>query len=69
VLERAVRTALRRGIKDGLVGGSRVWLALGAAAVGYRLWHRAAGWVSPTVIREELAPGQTLVVAHLGEPS
>jgi hypothetical protein len=67
--ERLLRYALRQGYRRGLRGGSRVWLAAGGAAVAVR----AVRWVirpgRDVVVHEILAPGQTLVITHLDEPS
>jgi len=63
--DRAVRAAMRRGLRKGLGEGSRAWLALGAVATGVRLVRYMAGPGKPTVVTEELAPGQTLVIRHL----
>lgn len=68
MFERAVRAGLRHGFRKGLVGGSQAWLALGAVALGVRLVQRF-GRPEPEIVREELRPGETLVIAHLAEPS
>jgi hypothetical protein len=69
VFERAVRYGLRRGLRSGLIDGSRVWLAVGAAAVGVRVLQRLTRPPAADTVREELAPGQALVITHLVEPS
>jgi hypothetical protein len=63
LLERAVRVGIRRGLRDGLVGGSRLWLALGAAAVGVRVVQLATAR-KPVVVTERLAPGEAILVRH-----
>ncbi len=55
-----LRTALRRG----LLGGSRVWTVVGAVALGARVLHKLAGSDPEVVYREELRPGETLVLSH-----
>ena len=65
VTDRALRGAVRTGLRKGIGDGSRVWLAVGAVALGVRLLQRMAGPGKPVVVTEELAPGQTLVVHHL----
>lgn len=64
LVDRAVKAALRLGMRKGLGDGSRVWLAVGAAAVGVRLLQRMAA-SGQECISEELAPGQVLVITHL----
>ncbi len=56
--------ALRRiGLARG-IGGSRAWLAVGLAAGGLQLVRRAVKREPDVVYREELHPGQTVVVQH-----
>jgi hypothetical protein len=54
-----MRTGFTRGI-----GGSRGWLALGATAGGLHLLRRMAKREEKVVYREELFPGQSLVIQH-----
>ena len=68
MLERIVRAGLRRGFRDGLVGGNRAWLAVGTVALGVRLLRKLSR-PEPVVVCEPLRPGETLVIAHLPEPS
>ena len=63
--DRAVRAALRKGLRRGLIDGNRVWLSIGVAAVGVRLVQRLASPGEPIIVRERLAPGETLVIRHL----
>ncbi len=65
MLERLLREATRRGLRRGIGEGSRVWLLVGAAAVGLRLLRWMAGPGKPIVVTEELAPGETLEIRHL----
>jgi hypothetical protein len=60
VLSRLARTGLRRGLVD----GNRTWLAVGAAAAGFRLLRRLASKQPKVVFSEELAPGTTLLISH-----
>ncbi len=51
------------GMRRGLLGGSRAWLAAGVAA-----WVvRAARKPAQVVYRTELEPGQQVVIDHLTE--
>jgi hypothetical protein len=68
MFDRLVRVALRRGLRQGLGDGNRVWMAVGTAAVTVRLLQRLARR-SEVVVTEDLAPGQTLVITHLPKPS
>ena len=67
MFDRLLRLALRRGFQRGVGEGSGPWLAVGVAALGIRLLRRL---VRPdaVVVREELRPGETLVIAHLADP-
>ena len=65
LFDRLVRAGVRRGLRRGLVDGERVWLVIGAAAVGVRLLQRLAAPGKPVVVTERLEPGQTLIVRHL----
>jgi hypothetical protein len=63
--DRAVAWAMRAGFRKGLGDGSRVWFALGAVAVGIRLFQRLASPGKPIVISEDLLPGESIVIRHL----
>ncbi|MGI9032201.1 MAG: hypothetical protein ACR2HY_00655 [Acidimicrobiales bacterium] len=60
-----LRSLTRLGLTRGLLGGNRLWLGLGAAAVGLRALARVAAKEEKVVFSEELAPGQSLVITHL----
>lgn len=66
-VDRALRTAVRRGARRGLVEGSRTWLVVGAVAAGIRLLRWMAGPGRPTVVEEELRPGEALLIRHLAK--
>lgn len=59
-----LRLLLRKGLWNGLVGGNRLWMVLGGAAATVRLIKRLGGGEPKVVFREELQPGQTLVISH-----
>ena len=46
------------------VGGGRIWLGLSLALTGLRLLRRMATRAPKVVYREELRPGEQLVVTH-----
>ena len=62
--DRAIRAGMRAGMRRGLGDGSRFWLVVGSAALGIRLLQRLST-PKPTVIREELHPGETILITHL----
>lgn len=56
----------RNGLRRGLLGGNRTWLAVGIVAGGFRWISRMVSRDEEVVAREVLEPGQTLVVDHTG---
>ncbi|MGH9172667.1 MAG: hypothetical protein ACRD0Z_17675 [Acidimicrobiales bacterium] len=65
LIERLTRSLVRRGIRDGLMGGSGAWLALGAGAWLLRfLMHRPSG----RVITEKIRLGETITVTSAPAP-
>lgn len=61
MLGRLVRVGLRRG----LLGGSRPWLAVGVGAAVARVVVRAVHRREEVVLREELAPGTAVEIRHV----
>jgi hypothetical protein len=55
-----------RGLKEGFVGGSRLWMALGLAGWLVKAFQWAAKREPEVVYRAELEPGETLVLAREG---
>ncbi|MDQ4069083.1 MAG: hypothetical protein M3203_06380 [Actinomycetota bacterium] len=47
------------------IGGSRAWLAVGVTAGAFQVVRRALKREPEIVYREELHPGQSLVIQHL----
>ncbi len=58
---------IRLGFLKGLLGGSKPWLLVGAAAGAVRLLARMAGREPEVVYCEPLQPGQRMVISHLTE--
>ncbi len=56
----ALRTAWHRGVRE----GSRPWLIAGGVALAVRMLRRAAAREESVVYREELRPGESLIIAH-----
>lgn len=52
----------RAGIERGLLEGRRSWMILGLAAWTVRFLQRAARSEQVVVFREELAPGESLII-------
>lgn len=59
-----IRFGLRRGWRDGVLGGDRKWLYVGAGALLVRWLLRALSKEEAVVYREVLSPGQRLVITH-----
>jgi hypothetical protein len=61
--------ALRRNaVYKGLLGGSRVWMAVGAVVWAPRFFKRVMGRVPEFVAKEVLAPGQTVCIEAIPPP-
>jgi hypothetical protein len=58
----------RTGFRRGLLGGSRGWMIAGGAAYAVRVLQRASRNEPVVVYREELEPGETVVIKHEPEP-
>lgn len=55
-------------LRRGLSGNSRLWMVVGAA-IGLRRLSRRFGGTQPSrVFGEPLAPGERLVITHVGDP-
>ncbi|MGH9286386.1 MAG: hypothetical protein ACRD0M_12045 [Acidimicrobiales bacterium] len=55
---------MRTGLRRGLVGGNRTWLAVGVAAAGLRLLGRIARQQPDVVYCEPLEPGLSVLITH-----
>ena len=59
----------RRGWRDGVQGGSTLWLALGAASTAWRIIRWLNGRDrSEHLLTETLQPGDALLISDGGEP-
>ncbi|HKH88770.1 MAG TPA: hypothetical protein VKA05_08095 [Acidimicrobiales bacterium] len=65
ILERLTRNLVRRGIRDGLLGGNGIWLALGATAWLVRWLGKKP---APRVVTEQLRLGESLTVTSVPPP-
>ncbi|MHB8466136.1 MAG: hypothetical protein ACYDH6_02505 [Acidimicrobiales bacterium] len=68
LVDRGIQAALRQGVRRGVRDGSKVWLSIGAVALGVRMIRWMAGPGQPVIVSETLAPGDTLVIRHLSPP-
>ena len=64
-VDRLSRRIVRRGIRQGLLEGSTLWLVAGVLAWLFRLLTTRE---SPRVVRERIAVGESIVVTHLPAP-
>lgn len=59
-----LRTIERIGISRGIFGSSKGWMYLGGSLWTLRTVRRMAQRKSEVLLREELAPGQRLIIAN-----
>jgi hypothetical protein len=64
-LERVTREAVRRGIRDGLLAGNGIWVAVGAFAWLLRWLARSH---EQQVVREQIRLGETITVTSVAPP-
>jgi hypothetical protein len=62
-VERLLSYITRNAWRRGLLGGNRLWVVAGAAALLVRLVRRDGR--EKVVYREELQPGEAIVISHL----
>lgn len=63
-----LRFVRRAGVERGLFEGRRAWLVLGGVAWGLHFLNKAAGRNEVVVYREELLPGESVVVRREAVP-
>jgi hypothetical protein len=66
-IDKGLRYLQRRGMAQGVRGGSRVWLGIFVFSFVSRRLRRAVGSEYEVVWRGEVRPGETIRVAHLAE--
>jgi hypothetical protein len=63
LIDRVTRTAVRKGIRQGLLAGDGKWIAIGALAWLVRFLRRTR---DPQTIVEQLRVGESIIVSNLG---
>jgi len=66
LLERLTGGLVRRGIREGLLGGNGIWFAAGAVAWLVRWLSRPPG---ERVVREQIRVGETITVTSVPAPA
>ncbi len=61
---RLVRTVRRTGVRKGILGGNRGWLAVAVATWGWTKLKQVSERQAEVVLSEELKPGQRIIVAN-----
>ncbi|HEV2361250.1 MAG TPA: hypothetical protein VGS21_06075 [Acidimicrobiales bacterium] len=65
LFEKLTKNLVRKGLREGLVEGSTLWLALGALAFLVRFMGRPE---EPKVATESLRLGESITITHLPAP-
>jgi hypothetical protein len=58
------RLLWRTAVRKGFFGGQRSWMTIFAVVGAVKAFRRVAGGTQDLVYREELLPGQALVITH-----
>jgi hypothetical protein len=61
---RIVQLLRRNGVQKGIFGGSRGWAAVAVGTWGYTTLKKMARRESELVLREELKPGDRLIISN-----
>ncbi|HET9059037.1 MAG TPA: hypothetical protein VFN61_03885 [Acidimicrobiales bacterium] len=64
---RLVAFLISRGLRKGLLGGSKAWLGIGGVAFGLRFAWRVLRRKPEIAFSEKLRPGERLIIAHRGD--
>ena len=62
---RLLKYLMRNGVRRGVLGGSRPWTVVAVAVGCLRLIQRVSRPGDPVVYREELHPGEAVIISHL----
>ena len=65
IYERLTRSLVRKGVREGLLGGNGRWLAVGAIAWLVRFLRSKP---RPRVVTERLKLGESILVTHVAAP-
>jgi len=65
MLDRTLRWAFRRGLRDGVAGGSGTWLVIAVAA---GLWQLARRPPKSKAVRFQIRPGERYTILCSDEP-
>ena len=57
---------LRTGIRRGVLGGRKSWQYIAAIGLVLRMLKKMSGREEKVVFSEQLQPGESLVINHLG---
>lgn len=52
-------------VVEGVLGGRKLWLGLGALLWGFRALRRASGRTERIVLREVIQPGERIVISQI----
>ncbi len=63
-----LRYLRRRAVTRALSGSGRGWTALAFVLVTARLLGKALGSETRVMVREELTPGESIVIRHFDKP-
>lgn len=61
---RLITMARRAGVRKGVLGGNRGWLAVAVATWGWTKLKQMSEREAEVVLSEELKPGQRIVIAN-----
>jgi hypothetical protein len=62
-----IRVGIRRGFQQGFLRGNRMWMVIGGLALGARVIQRMAEREVVVAYREELPPGDKLIITNFAD--